>query len=419
MKHRMLTLALLGLALACSERAAPPTEPDVTTDPVPDNEPAPPETSERGAMEALARQVALALGSDAFRAELRLRLDLSPLREHKLPAAEFLAASRTALAQAALVSAVDPGAITSLVGGTIPAELYFPVPGHREAWSGGTDLLVATAMDDDDTPVAFDTEGRRYRLDPRQPPSTPVLALVPREAHRPRIAAAKCMEAECVQPWGGGGGTAGGDDPGGPQLSAGSLTLTHAEFAGTFEGWLKGDPEFELHILGPVSQSDTSTMMSYQCIGEHAPPDYAWDMNHLSWDGQVKLFSFEQMDAFEQAFPGRAYLVFAIEDDTDACVITSNANQFKAMLDMLRQAYDDYTAAKDQKIGFNDADRILRAARTGANLLSAIANFITTKDDPIGIAVENSVAGRFHPGANWVVLDDDNAVNGWLALEMR
>jgi len=415
----MLTLTLLGLALACSERAAPPTEPDVTTDPVPDTEPPPPETSARGALEALARQVALALGSDAFRAELRQQLDLSPLREHKLPAAEFLSASQPALAQAALVSAADPGAITSLAGGAIPAELYFPVPGHREAWTGGTDVLVATAMDDDDAPVAFDTEGRRYRLDPRHPPTTPVLALVPREAHRPRIATAKCMEAECVQPWGGGGGGAGGNDSGGPQLSAGSLTLTHAEFVGTFEGWLKGDPEFELHILGPVSQADTSTMMSYQCIGEHAAPDYVWDMNTLSWDGQAKLFSFEQMDAFEQAFPGRAYLVFAIEDDTDACVITSNANQFQAMLHILRQAYDEYTAAKDEKIGFDDADRILQAAQTGANLLSAISNFITTRDDPIGIAVESSVAGRFHPSANWVVLNDNNSVTGWLALGMR
>ena len=419
MKRRMLTLTLLGLALACSERAAPPTEPDVSADPVPDNEPGPPETSERGVMEALARQVALAMGSDAFRAELRQQLELSPLREHKLPAAEFLAARQPLLAQAALVSAVDPGAIISLAGRTIPAELYFPVPGHREAWTGGTDVLVATAMDDDDAPVAFDTEGRRYRLDPRQPPSTPVLALVPRESHRLRLASAKCMEAECVQPWGGGGGEAGGGNPAGPSLSAGSLTLTHAEFVDDFEGWLKGDPEFELHILGPISQSDTSTMMSYQCIGEHAPPGYVWDMNRLSWDGQVKLFSFEQMDAFEKAYPGRAYLVFAVEDDSDACVITSNANQFKDMLIILRRAYDEYTAAKDQKIGFNDADRILKAAQTGADLLSAIANFITTKDDPIGIAVKSSVAGRFHPGANWVVLNEDNAVTGWLALEMR
>ena len=417
MKRRMLTLTLLGLALACSERAAPPTEPDITTDPVPDAEPPPPETSARGALEALARQLALALGSDAFRAELRQQLDLSPLREHKLPAAEFLAASRPVLAQAALVSAADPGAITSLAGSTIPAELYFPVPGHREAWDGGTHVLVATAMDDEDAPVAFDTEGRRYRLDPLQPPAIPVLALVPRETHRPRIANAKCTSEECGQA-GGGGGTAGGG-PGGPGLSAGSLTLTHAEFSGTFEGWLKGKPEFELHILGPVSPSDTSTMMSYQCIGEHAPPDYFWDMNNLSWDGQAKMFSFEQMDAFEQAYPGRAYLVFAVEDDSRACVITSNADHFKAMVDVLRQAYDEYTAAKDQKIGFNDADRILKAAQTGAKVLSAIASFITTKDDPIGIAVQNSVSGRFHPAANWVVLNEDNAVTGWLKLEMR
>jgi hypothetical protein len=125
------------------------------------------------------------------------------------------------------------------------------------------------------------------------------------------------------------------------------------------------------------------------------------------------------MDAFEAAYPDRAFLIMALEDDTEACVITSDSNRFKHMLQTLGNAYDQYTAAKDKKIGLSDADRILTAAQTGADLLRAIGNFFTTRDDPIGIAVADSVAGRYNPRANWVVLGENNKVNGWLRLDMR
>ena len=40
---------------------------------------------------------------------------------------------------------------------------------------------MATARDDGEAPVAYDTQGRRRLLDPRTPPATPVLAVVPVE----------------------------------------------------------------------------------------------------------------------------------------------------------------------------------------------------------------------------------------------
>ncbi len=419
MSRRILPLAtLLALSLACSERATPPTDPGQTPT-LPDQPEAPaPESPEQAALEALAREVALALASPEFRARVRQQLDQSPFREHKIHVRETLLGQPAALQQALQSSVVEPSSLTALAEGAIPAELYFPVESHRQAWTGDELLLVATAMDDFDPPVAFDTQGRRYQLDPYTPPATPVLALVPRETPILRRAAAKCTTEDCVQPWGGGGGTGGGGG-GGPSLSAGVLTLTHAEFVETFEGWLKGKPEFEIHILGPVSKTDTTTLTSYQCVGEHAPAPYTWDMNELSWDGSTKVFTYEQMDAFEKAYPDRAFVIMALEDDTDACVITSDSNRFKTMLETLGNAYDQYTAAKDKKIGFSDADRILTAARTGADLLAAIGNFFTTKDDPIGIAVADSVAGRFNPRGNWVVLDHNNKVTGWLRLDMR
>lgn len=416
-----LTVAIL--AVGCTEKSGTPTDPvgadgPTAADPVPQPEAPVPASSEQARLEALARRMAMALRSPDVRATVRQDLADSPVREHKLYVREFLAARHSMFEATDLPGSPASATMASLAGQAQETELYFPVPRHRRAWQGDEHLLVATALDDFDPPVAFDVEGRRYVLDPMTPPDIPVLALVPREASRPGpMPAAKC-QGDCWQPWGkGGGGTGGGG--GTPSVSAGALTLTHAEFVDDFEGWLKGKPEYEIHILGPVSETDTTTMVSYQCVGEHAPPGYVWDMNDQVWDGSQQLFTFDQMDTFEKAHPTRAYLVFAVEDDTDACRITGSNGQFKNMLDLLSQVYDKYTGLKDKKIGLDEVNRILQAAKSGAKLLSAIGNFITTPDDPIGIAVADTVAGRFNPRANWVVLDEHNQVNGWLNLVMR
>ena len=314
MSRRMLAFtALLALAVACSEQATPPTVPAI-----PGSPPAPTPSSgdlppEQAALEGLAREIALAMGREEFRHRVRQQLETSPFREHKVHLQETLlgnaAALRTAVGEESRATRM-----VALASGAVPAEVYFPVEAHRRSWDGSERLLVATAMDDHDPPVAFDTKGRRYVLDAFTPPATPVLALVPRETPILRRVSAKCLSEDCVQPQGGGGGTAGGGGgAGGPSLSAGSLTLTHAEFTEDFEGWLKGKPEFELHVLGPLSPADTATLTSYQCVGEHAPAPYAWDMNTLSWDGAVKVFTYEQMDAFQTAYPDRAFVIMALE----------------------------------------------------------------------------------------------------------
>ena len=104
-------------------------------------------------------------------------------------------------------------------------------------------LLVATAIGDHDAPVAFDTRGRRVLLDPKTPPNTPVLALVPQETDFDRPPGPRgviCGIDSC--PDGSGGGSGRGDGRhrwvGGPGGSppAQSLYLTKAQFVDTFEG---------------------------------------------------------------------------------------------------------------------------------------------------------------------------------------
>src|SRR5881397_685224 len=146
-------LALVLAALACSENP-PGTPPDDGAAIVPPSEGAatPPEQ--------LARSLALALGDRAFRAHVKRQLDRSPFREHKLPFQRFLAAEggrgAAALARTTGITTAD---VTREANRAIPLEMYLPVPEHRRAWTGGDDVLVATAVADHAAPVAFDVRG--------------------------------------------------------------------------------------------------------------------------------------------------------------------------------------------------------------------------------------------------------------------
>src|SRR6185295_14361216 len=161
----------------------------------------------------------------------------SPFREHKVHFQRFLDADgQHALLRIAAATGTPAATVAGTAGAAIPLELYLPVPEHRSAWLGDGRVLVATELSDGDTPVAFDTAGSRYLLDPQTPPAIPVLALVPVETDFSTPNPMMCLDG-C----GGGGGGGGGGSP--PPTTG--LFMTQAHFTQTFESWLKGSPEFE------------------------------------------------------------------------------------------------------------------------------------------------------------------------------
>src|SRR5205809_5875449 len=302
---RAAALALLVGALACSDRP-PGTAPDAAGGPN--------VLSTATNPELLARSLALALGDPAFRAHVKGELDRSPFREHKLSFQRFLAAGPgggEALATMARRTGVAMADLAREADRAIPLEMYLPVPEHRRRWTGDASVLVATAIADHDVPVAFDVHGNRHLLDPERPPSTPVIAVVPVETD---ISAAPsgiiCLACD-------GGGYYPPPPP--PPPPAPGLYLTQAHFVDDFEGWLKGSPEFEVHILGQKGQTDSLT--DYQCAGEKQPSPYYFDQNDLDWSGSVMLFSKAQLDAYNAAHPGQNVRVFVVEDDDTACEI--------------------------------------------------------------------------------------------------
>jgi hypothetical protein len=355
----------------------------------------------RAAMDRLARRVAQALGEAEFRATLQLQLDRSPFTEQKIYLQRFLAASNgQAVHQLARLSGDTEEAIEADAR-VAPLELYFPVPAHRAAWKGGTDVLVASARDDGDSPIAYDVKGRRQVLSPDAPPATPVLAVVPVETNFDTPAA--------VEPF-----ICCADGPAPPPPSPAGLYMTYAQFPQDFEGWLKGSPEFEIHILGQSGSSDSLT--DYQCAGEPAPGSYRFDQNSLSWSGSVLLFSQTQLGNYKAAHPNQNFRVIALEDDDTGCVIKFDANRFKNLQAVLQAAYPNLTGSKDTT---GTVGKIVKRANALQKILRSVYSFITTQDDLIGNAIEDVVVGKFVAGANWIIKGESNVTNGWIKLEMR
>jgi len=395
MLNRSCAVVALILIAACSDRAVTP----------PSETPAAAIAAHAQRPEALAKMFAKGLKNAAFRAYLKAQLNASPYREHKLQLETFLAANGSrALGEVAAENGTSKEALTRQAKAAIALEVYFPVPSHRAAWTGDEHVLVATALTDDDPPIAFDPEGRRQVLDPKTPPATPVLALVPVETDfsRPPAKVIACL-LDCGAP-------IGGVVPPPPPAMPG-LYMTKSHFVQDFEGWLKGSPEFEVHILGQKGQADS--LVDYQCAGEHAGAPYAFDQNDLDWAGNVLLFSKTQLDQYNAAHPNQNVRVFVVEDDDTACEIKTDPNRFQHLVAVVDSAYSRLTSGNDSS-GF--IPKYFGRAQSAYNIWRALASLIKTNDDLVGNAVEDKIVGASYPGYNWFVKGDNNITNGWINL---
>lgn len=362
--------------------------------------------SQRGAMDRLARRVARAMADPAFRSYVKEQLDRSPFGEHKVQFQDFLRASNgRGLKAVARLNAASEKEVEDDASDATPLEMYFPVPSHRAEWSGGDNLLVASAWEDYESPVAYDVRGERQLLSPKAPPTTPVLAVEPVEtdfAHP----LGQGSQATCTTACGGGGG--------GTVPPPGGLYMTYAHFVQDFEGWLKGDPEFEIHILGQSGTSDS--LKDYQCAGGAAGGYYHFDQNDLNWTGSVLLFNQAQLNNYKTAHPNQNFRIVALEDDDTGCAIKFDGNRFKSLISTVQAQYPNLTGSKDTATAIV---KYVKRANALQKILAAAYSFITTQDDLIGNAIEDVVVGVSYPGANWILKGESNVTNGWIKLVMR
>ena len=240
-----------------------------------------------------------------------------------------------------------------------------------------------------------------------------MLAIVPVETDFAGAPTRPSPLVECISECDGGGGGWGGSVA--PPPATPGLYMTQSHFVQTFEGWLKGSPEFEVHILGQKGQTDSLT--DYQCAGEHQPVPYSFDQNDLDWSGNVLLFSKAQLDSYNAAHPGQNVRVFFVEDDDAACQIKTGNDAMQNMLKSVDAANQALTAGKDTT---DDAlQKLWKFARAFLQFVEQATSLINTNDEIIGNAVQDSIAIEFHDGFNWIVKGDGNVTNGWMKLEIR
>jgi hypothetical protein len=386
---RSLVLAVVLTAAACTDRISP--EPSSEQPPIGDTPTA--------ARERLAHRVALALRDEQFRAQLKRDLDRSPVREGKLHFQRYLAASharaRIALAQAS----GEAGGAVSVDATRAPAlELYLPVPAHRAAWTGDERILVATTADDRESPIAFSPSGERLVLDRSAPPDIPVLALVPVETDFDGIG----HGADFI------------GDGGGPSAPPAGLYMTNSHLAETFESWVKGAPEIEVHMLGQAGATDSLT--TYSCAAQPAAGYYYFDQNSPDWSGSVLLMTQTNLTQYKKSHPNQNLRVFLVEDDDTPCQIKVDPARFANLVKAVEAAYPLMTGGRDTTSG---TLKIFKKANALQRILKALASVIKTNDELIGNAVESAVVGVAYPNANWVIKGDGNKTNGWVKLVMK
>jgi hypothetical protein len=290
--------------------------------------------------------------------------------------------------------------------------MYFPVPAHRGAWTGDAGVLVGTIGADGTVPVAFTTDGRRITLDPQSPPTTPVLAVVPREtdfsAPRPRTRAfMTCVECD----GGGSGGTSGGGSTStGAVPPPPGLYLRGSHLNDLFESWLKGKPEIEILLLGQKGQTDSLT--SYQCINENAVAPYTFNQDTKDWTGSVLLMSQAQVDNFKASHPDQALRLFMVEDDDTPCVIKANQTDLKALIQAVDALVKGLAGGKDVSTWIG---KVWKAVPVVQQIVALGSSLIKTNDDLVGNAVEDITTTERQAGYNWVVKGKNTETNGYLA----
>ena len=192
------------------------------------------------------------------------------------------------------------------------------------------------------------------------------------------------------------------------------LYMTAAHFRDDFEGWLKGDPEYEIHILGQSGGSDSLT--SYQCAGEHAGGYYAFDQNDHDWSGNVLLFSQAQLNSYKAAHANqnvRSWLSRTTTGPARSDWMATGSRRFRPRC---RARIPTSLEARTARSGLA---KVFKRANALQKILRAAYSVITSQDDLIGNAIEDRVVGEFHAGSNWIVRGESNVTNGWLNLQMR
>lgn len=376
---------------------------------------------EHEALNELTRAVALALQDAGLRQ--RVKNDLRDSRhtfEHKLEFTSYLKGESGGilLAKMAKETGKSRDEILGLLGAVRPLEFYMPVTEHRESWSGGPDLLVASLLEDEkETPAGYTLQGVPVALSAAAPPATPVLSLVPVETDFSRP-----LDPHVPNRNDDGGNTIGtlcetcviddgGDGGGGGSTSKpGGLYMTYSYVKDDGEAWAKGSAEIEVHIHGPNS-GDATYGADLSCAGEKVTESYRnFNQDSNTWSGEVLLFTQKQIEDYNAAYGSQGFNVMMWEDDDTACTIKTD----KDMTEVLKGIAAAVGAAAVLIEKPNSTSSWVKAAGLFIGAAYASASWLLSNDDFLGDAPQVSTDAT--QTDLWV---NGSTKNGYIYTELK
>jgi hypothetical protein len=405
---RALMAVLPLLAAACSDELTSPSS--ASRDAAARRGEASANGAEQRALAEVARTMALALSDDGLRQ--RIRNDLRASRftaERKLPAQEYLkgASGGILFAKMAQHARVSRDSLQRLLALVRPLELYFPVPAHRAAWTGGENLLVATALEEEEAPSGYDLTGASVPLQQGLAPELPTLVLTTRETRFAEPGAGDAPEmqgrnelTDCycvidtVYP------------PPQPTYPSG-LYITSSYINDLKEPWFRGDPEIEVHVHGPPTADNPTYGADLACASAGSPWPRDIDQNTHQWYGQTLLFTAEQKTAYAQRF-GDGYNVTLWEDDDTACKIKLDNTGFRQALEGIRSVWG--------VISILPSRDPMKIGGAFIAMLYENASWLLTNDDFLGVLIPSEVAPWLSEGDNHVLFLSSNVYNGHAVL---
>lgn len=254
----------------------------------------------------LATYLALALDEPAARRGLSQAMAASPFSEGKVFFdTDFSGPLNGLIARMAQAGGVSPTHIRELVRASPNLELYLPVSEHRSQWSGGSNFLVATVLEEGATPYGVNPDGEHVGLSSESPPSTPTVVLVPAEGFtaegepREEFISSEAFQpkftSEPIQPCcdGGSGGWSPPDDATWQRDIGIRERISHLRYHNQHEGWPNGAPEFYILVAGTDDTNSDAELTKRINI-----PNDVWDNydheedNWALWD-QLKLVDWD------------------------------------------------------------------------------------------------------------------------------
>ncbi|MEA2763778.1 MAG: hypothetical protein QOK07_182 [Gemmatimonadaceae bacterium] len=372
---------------------------------------------ERAALSRIARLVAVALDNEPARQHLKRDLRAAPFHEHKVELAPYIR-SKDGKALRDRMVGLSGGTETELFG-TLSSirrlEFYMPVATHRESWTGSSDVLVASQLDEVEPIVAFDESGAEVALDIKIAPEQPTLSIVPvetrfdqpmspissknvRDKNGSAIGTLEPIKVKssslvaCDDPCGGGGGS--------NALIAPGLYLEFSRLMDMKEPWIRGDPEVEVHIHGPTSVAAPTYGDNLSCSGEHvSDPSKFFDQNGAFWQGRVLLYSAADVAAYASKF-NQGFHVLFWEDDNEPCTLKLDTNVLTDILKSTATAFSTVAL----KVVPNAPPWVIVGTFVGTFFANAGA-WLLTNDDFLGAAVDQASAGYYYAGNTHVIMD--------------